>query len=180
MKILKCLLILFTLLSTGCDKNPPNIIINAGFENALSKGSQSVWKTSSHAGEVSYNFDVDSNVSYSGKNSFKIVQFKDQVYGIVQQLVPLAESDDNEFEFSAMLRTRDIQQGNGSKLVINCLTADGYIIKQFKSEALLGNNEWTKLTIKEVLPKRTATLNAGIMLQSQGTVWIDEVNLIVK
>lgn len=165
----------------ACDTyKPHNLLSNPSFEELDEKQKAIGWLTGQHYGDVAYKMKPDITVSSHGKNSFKIEQFKDQVYGIVDQDVLLPKRKNSKFKFTAMLKTKDVAKGDGWRLVINLKESDGYIIKQLQSEAIIGTTDWQKVSITAELPEKTSNVVLGAMMQSMGTGWIDEAELIVE
>lgn len=164
----------------ACDfYEPTNLLINPDFEELTKKKTALGWQTGQHAGEKAYNYDLDSEVVFEGKYSFRIEQYKDQVYGIVSQPTLLPDRKNKKFTFTAMLKTKDVKVGDGWRLVVNCKAEDSYILKQYQSEPLNGTTEWQKVTLEGEIPEETTKLDSGIMLQSLGTGWADNVDLRV-
>lgn len=160
-------------------KSTTNLVENAGFETLDETGKAYPWRTSRHAGELAYTFSIDNDKASSGNSSFKIVQDKKQGFGIVKQQIELTDNNANKMKFSAKLQTEEIVEGKGAQLVVNFKTLDGFIIKQVKSDSLTGTQDWGELVLNADIPERTKVLGAGIMLQSLGTVWIDDVSLTI-
>jgi len=173
-------LITSTLFLTSCDDyKSVNTFKNPSFETTRENKPTIAknWFSSQHAGVTAYNFQVDNTVAHTGKSSFKVHQFRDQVYGMVRQHVRLPKPNNKTFVFTAMLKTKDIIAGDGWRLVVNCRAEDGYINKQYQSEPITGTKDWTKVELKGLIPEGTVKLEAGIMLQSLGTGWVDDVDL---
>lgn len=182
MKIKTVWIFIFAFLFTACNNKEvnSNLIFNPGFEQPLLTGIQTKWSQTVHAGETAYEFSVDSKQAYAGNNSYKIHQFKTQTFGQLGQTIEIKKGEKKAFEFSAMIRTKGIEKGSGTSLVINLLAPDDFIIKQYKSEQLIGDNEWQKIILKGEIHQATNRLSLGIMLQSKGVVWIDDVTLIAN
>jgi len=178
MKIKTLLLSLFLLTLLSCNKKAPtNHLQNSSFEQQSSSGKATSWSASVHAGEPAYNFNIDKEKFYKGNSSFKIEQYRPQGFGLVAQEVKLSYEDYKKIVFSAKVSTKDVLEGNGFQLVINFKTDDEYIIKQVRSESISGSTDWTSITMTEDIPKGTTNLTAGLMLRTEGTVWLDETSL---
>jgi len=180
MKILKPISLLLLVLLVACDTyKPHNLLINPSFEEADENKTATGWKTGQHFGNKAYNLNVDTETSSHGKNSYRVEQFADQIFGIVDQEITLPERENKKFVFSAMLKTENVAEGDGWRLVINFKETDGYIIKQTQSDAFVGTSDWQKVTLEGNLPKGTTKVAVGAMMQSFGTGWVDEVEFIV-
>jgi len=168
------------ILLAGCDNyNPTNLFKNPSFEKISKRNQATSWYSGQHAGRKAYKMAVDSSISFEGKNSFKIEQFTDQVYGVVEQPVILPKRINKRFVFSAMLKTKDVKPGDGWRLIINCRAKDGFIIKQYQSTPLTATTDWQKVTIEEDIPPETVKIDAGAILQSLGSAWIDQASFII-
>lgn len=180
-KKFQAILYLSLFAATSCDTyQPSNQFKNHDFEEPLKNGSPSNWYTGQHAGETAYKYTIDNKIFKKGKQSFKMEQFKSQVYGIIDQSVILPKKRNNKkFVFSAMLKTKDVTSKLGWRLVVNCRRKDSYIIKQIQSKPIFGTTDWTKVTLEADIPKDTYKLDAGIMLQSIGIGWVDDASLII-
>lgn len=181
MKKYQALIYLALLTATSCDTyQPSNQFKNASFESTKKNGSPSHWYTGQHAGKIAYKYTIDDKTFTKGKQSFKMEQFESQVYGIIEQAVILPKKRNNKkIVFTAMLKTKDVVSQPGWGLVVNCRRKDSFIIKQFQSKTINKTTDWTKISIEADIPKDTYKLDAGIMLQSMGTGWVDDVSLII-
>lgn len=168
------------LLISCANQEPNNLLVNPGFEERNDKQKAVAWTTSQHAGKEAYKYELDSDVSFQGKQSFRIEQYADQAYGIVRQTSVLPGSENKNVIFTAMLKTEDVVAGKGLRLVLNCRAENSRILKQFQSEPLGGTTDWEKVTLEGAVPEGTVKVDAGIMLQSLGVGWVDDAHLSIK
>ncbi len=185
MKILRLVLFVSACVATAllvsCSSpQPPNLLINPGFEEQKENKKPLAWKTAQHAGKIAYKYDVDSEVVGEGVQSYRIEQYANQTYGIVKQTVVLPDGENRTFSFTAMLRVRGVAPGAGLQLVLNCRDSNTRIVKQYKSLPLSGTANWQKVTLEGDIPKGTAKFGVGIMLGSVGTGWMDDIYLGVN
>jgi len=174
-------IIAIPLFAVACTPSEPkNSLKNSGFEQEHPKNQAKGWYAGQHAGEDAYIMQLDSNIFFEGKSSFGIEQYKEQVYAVVEQSVRIPKGKHKKFIFSAMLKTENVEPGEGWKLVVNCREEDGYIAKQYQSSiALTATTDWQKVTIEADIPENTIKIDVGAMLQSKGKAWIDNANLII-
>jgi hypothetical protein len=159
---------------------PPNLLLNSSFEELTEKQKPVAWRPSQHAGKVAYTYQIDTEVAYDGKQSYRVEQYAEQAYGIVRQSLKLSDRKSKTFSFTAMLKTKDVVAGDGWKLVLTCRGRNNNILKQFKSEPMNGSTDWQKVILEGDIPKGTVKFVVGIMLSSQGTAWVDAAYLSVK
>ncbi|GAB5452560.1 MAG: hypothetical protein Hals2KO_28880 [Halioglobus sp.] len=177
---LATILLTAPLQANSAEQEPANLLENPGFEERKANQNAVAWSAKRHAGSTAYKFDLDTVVFFKGKQSYRIEQHADQDYGMVKQKVMLPNKKAERFTFSAMLKTQGIVDRIGWRLTVNCLAKSGRVLEQFQSEPLHGTNDWQKITLEEDLPKGTARIDVGIILQSIGTGWVDEAYLAVK
>lgn len=170
-----------TALLASCSKpQPPNLLVNSGFEEQLENKKPVAWRTVQHAGKAAYKYDVDAEVFVEGIKSYRIEQYAKQAYGMVKQTVVLPEGENKTFSLTAMLKVKDIAVGEGLKLVLNCRGSGNAILKQYKSPPLTGTADWLKVTLEGEIPKGTVRFGVGIMLQSVGVAWVDDTYLSIN
>jgi hypothetical protein len=180
------LIVAFTLflglpLYAGCsDDQPDNLLTNPGFEERDEHQRAAGWSLAQHAGRDAYKFDFDKAAAASGNLGFRLEQYADQAYGVVKQEVELPEGKGERFRFAAMLKSRDIKERKGLRITLTCLGKRGRVLKQYKSEPLIGTNDWQRVVLEGDIPKGTISLRAGILLQSIGTGWVDDAHLVVN
>jgi hypothetical protein len=155
-----------------------NLITNGGFEEEKILGGGFDWKIEKVPGaEITF----DSSVAFEGKNSLKIAfDGKENVnFYHVYQFVPL--KPDTEYLLKANMKTRAVTTKSGLKIEISGVGPAFYKA----SEPLIGDNEWTELTVGfrnpvqsqgglvRIRRERTDKFDRFI----SGTVWIDNVSL---
>jgi hypothetical protein len=164
------------LISCG-DSQPPNLLVNPGFEELTKNGRPAAWRAAQHAGKIAYTYELDAETVFDGVHSYKIEQYAEQAYGIVKQIRQLPDEQNKAFSFTAMLKTKDVAPGMGLKLTVNCIGNNSRILKQYLSEPTNGTTDWQKVTLEGDIPKGTVKLDIGIMLGTFGVGWVDETYL---
>lgn len=178
--LITCVMITTPLFVSCVNDGPQNLLLNPGFEERADNQKPVAWTVSQHAGKKAYKYELDTDVFSQGKQSFRIEQYTDQAYGLVKQTSVLPGTENRNVIFTAMLKADDVDSGKGWRLVLNCRAENSRVLKQYQSESLDGTTDWKKVTLEGEIPEGTVKFDAGIMLQSQGTGWVDDVYLGVN
>ena len=152
---------------------------NPGFEESADR--YIGWSGSQHAGKRAYEMRIDEEVFSEGKRSFRIKQTADQVYGLLRQYVKVPEdAAGKHVQISAMVRTEKVGK-KGWGLSISFRSKAGSNISQVRSKFISGDTDWTRVEVKEPIPKGTVKIAISTMLLGGGTAWADDVKMkIVK
>jgi len=165
----------------GIARTPPAAIalVNAGFEApADASGRFGGWETSGHAQGDAYRFDRDDSVHHGGGASVRIRRNSTEPWGMLHQQLAPAGLAGRRLEFAAWLRT-DKVSGDGAILVIRTL-ANGAVDRHvFQEPALVGTHDWKRYSVSLDIPKSTSIVELGVMLQGDGTLWVDDASLVV-
>lgn len=157
----------------------PITLVNPGFETGMSNGQLPGWRKSQHIGSNAYSMTIDTENPAEGKQSFRIERIREQVYGLIEQLVAIPEGlDGKPITYSAMLKTDDVGD-DGWCLVVTFHGRTGAILDQKRSLPIIGTHDWSRATVETVLPAGTHTVAAGVLLLDKGTGWIDDNQLFV-
>lgn len=157
-------------------------LINAGFEEAGGADNIPGWHTAQHAGEKSYEMTVDAKGAAKGKQSFRLTQVHEQFFGMIGQTVPATSDMAGKIvELSAMMKTSKVGP-RGWGLFLNVHDALDAVTATYESTPIIGDNGWTRVTVRGVIPPRPLRLEVGIQLGDDGnggTGWADDVQLRV-
>ena len=152
-------------------------LTNAGFEAAPgADGAIEGWSTSQHAGPVSYRTGIDRGVHAKGKASFRIERIREQVYGAVEQTVPIAAHAGHTIELSAKMKTDNVGPA-GWQLTL--AFAGGLPSPPHEAAPLSGTQDFRTVTIRTRVPPGAQQVQFGATLLDSGTAWLDDVNLRV-
>jgi len=172
-------LALLLLALTSCAQNDKTEIalINPGFEDASpTAGEIRGWATAQHAGPVSYEMTVDTDVHSQGRTSFRITRKREQVYGQIAQVVPIAAYVGRTIELSAQMKTDDVG-ADGWQLM---LTFTGGVLNSRHTAApLTGTQGFREVTIRTPVPAGAQEAEIAAILHDRGSVWLDDVRLRV-
>ena len=150
--------------------NPPNLLVNGGFEQVAPDGWATGWaawqRDPPEPGAVS----IDPQVAFLGSHSLRLRHTSDRSYTRGEQQFTVQPG--RKYVFTANVKGDNIVPGEpgwGARLWI-----EGP--KRASSEALAGTFDWTTLTVPPVSFAQAATITVMCYLyQSEGTVWFDEV-----
>lgn len=170
---------LLALALAGCAQNDKAgiALINPGFEDASpTAGEIRGWETAQHAGPVSYEMTMDANVHAQGRASFRITRKREQVYGQVAQVVPIAAYAGRTIELSAQMKTDDVG-ADGWQLM---LTFTGGVPNPRHTAApLTGTQGFREVTIRAQVPAGAPAVEIAAILNDRGSAWLDDVRLRV-
>ncbi|MBS0584253.1 MAG: hypothetical protein JSS42_14250 [Proteobacteria bacterium] len=152
-------------------------LTNAGFEAAPgADGAIEGWSLSQHAGPVSYKTGIDRRVHAKGAASFRIERIREQVYGAIEQTVPIAAQAGHTIELSAKMKTEHVGPA-GWQLT---LTFTGGVPNPVhEATPLSGTQDFRTVTIRTRVPPGAQQAQFGAALLDSGTAWLDDVNLRV-
>jgi len=158
----------------------PVAIVNAGFDSDRPgiDDNPEGWATSQHAGDKSYEFVTDAQIRRSGTRSFKIRNTGSEPYGAIHQAVPAAGMRGRNVRLSAWLRT-DAANGEGAMLTLRALGGGSIAAHKFMDDAVTGTRDWRQYAITLAVPANTDVVDIGAMLVGKGTLWFDDVVLVV-
>lgn len=149
-------------------------LVNPGFESPMQNGEIPGWTLQQHAGANAYEFALDSDHAFAGRQSARITRTQVQVYGSLEQRVDARQLVGKTVELSAMMRCKDVGP-KGLKLMLNGGRSNAVVY----SPALSGTTDWQRETIRLKVPKTVATLNIGVTLLDAGSGWLDDVRLSI-
>ena len=154
-------------------------LANAGFEAVAGTGAGiEGWDWSVHSTPTAYTLDLDAGHPHAGKASARIRRTGNEPWGMLHQTLPRLEVAGRTLEFSAWLRT-DKANGPGAMLVLRTL-ANGAVDRHvFMDPTVTGTQEWKRYSVRLAVPPGIHTVDAGAMLQGDGTLWIDDAELAV-
>ncbi len=168
----------------AADATPPGVVRtfalnNAGFEAPLlADGSIAGWEATVHATPSAYAIDIDPHVAHGGKASARVHKTGSEPWGMVHQTLPAMPLAAGTLQFSAWVKT-DGASGTGAILVLRTLansTTDRYV---FMDPPVTGSQEWRRYTVRLAVPAGTQVVDAGAMLQGEGTLWVDDAELVM-
>jgi len=157
----------------------PINLVNPGFETGMSSGKLPGWRISQHTGSEAYSMTIDTENAAEGKQSFRMERTREQVYGLIEQIVAIPEGlNGKPMTYSAMLKTDGVGD-DGWCLVVTFHGGTGAILDQKRSQPMIGTHDWSRVTVETVPPAGTRTVAAGVLLLDKGTGWIDDNQLSV-
>lgn len=155
-------------------------LANAGFEDPASGTEVPGWEASQHVGEDAYEILLDRDKPAKGKHSLRIKRLGEQIYGAVEQTVPLpADLAGKSMEVAALLKTKDVG-AEGWLLVATFKTAAHGIIRQVRAAPATGSSDWKRVSLEAKVPQNARSVSLSLMLMDKGTGWADDVRVTVE
>jgi hypothetical protein len=154
-----------------------NLIVNGGFEESMLNGGYDWWYHSYPQAALS----IDSSEFHSGTRSLSVTFDGHSVPGApIFQFVPVKPN--TSYEFSAQLRTEDIDTASGPRFaIVDAYTNYSYVL----TEDTLGTAPWRLHEARFQTGPTTNLLVLKIVRDPappliRGKLWIDDVKLIEK
>ena len=153
-------------------------LVNPSFEAPATGARALGWIPTQHIGPVrDFEWAVDTETASDGKASYRIKRLTPQVFGMIKQVVVVAEHAGKTLEFSAAMRTDDVGP-EGWLLTVN-IESRNAILEQVRSTPVTGKAGWKRSVLRFKLPPEAHELKLGVMLLDEGTGWVDDVKLRV-
>jgi hypothetical protein len=158
----------------------PVAIANPGFEGrAGDDGIAEGWTASWHAGEKSYDFALDPAVRRGGAQSMRIRKFGPEPYGALTQSLPAAAMRGRTVQLAGWLRIEGVT-GEGAMLTLRALASGAIAAHKFMDDPpATRTRDWQRYTIALAVPPNADTVDFGAMLLGPGTLWLDDVELVI-
>ncbi len=182
------LLIIFIFVLNLSNKNKSNLLINPGFEkgadNKVSSWTASIAGSAFWGGSREKNiFSRDDLTSHNGGFSVSINNRdlnKGQLLSWRQSLSTFPEGE--KLRLSGYIKTRDVSSDGAAALVLRGLKGlkeETLFATTSMSYDLTGTKDWTKVQIQGIVGGDTEELQVLCQLEGVGTVWCDDLELMV-
>ncbi|WP_157462921.1 hypothetical protein [Curvibacter gracilis] len=136
------------------------------------------WKAIEHRVRGNYAFELDTKIFHSAPSSAQIRQVSPEDYGVLKQetLIPACWKG-KLAKLSGYLRT-DKAMGGGGALVLH-VTDGSNILKwnHMSDDRVKGTQDWKRYTIELRIPDNGYMLETAVMLEDDGALWVDDLNL---
>lgn len=139
------------------------------------------WTLHEHMRGNSYTFVADPVNALSGPSSARIRRHGDEAFGLMQQLIPIPPSwHGKTARLSGYLRTEGAT-GIGGALVVQARGSGGSPITHdhMDDRRATGTQGWKRYTVEVKIPPSATDLMVGAMLQDDGTLWVDDLSLVL-
>lgn len=139
------------------------------------------WTLHEHMRGNSYTFVADAVNAHSAPSSARIRRHGDEFFGLMQQLIPIPASWlGKTARLSGYLRT-DGATGTGGALVIQARGSGGSPITHdhMDGRRATGTQGWKRYSVEVKIPPGATNLQVGAMLQDDGSLWVDDLSLVV-
>ena len=148
--------------------------LNGGFE--AGGAAPAGWQVNATGPDIL--FTRDTNVFHSGGASGKITTNPTRKISYPAYSVVLTNVVAGEFyEASAWVKTALGRQPSFAYLAYDFLDAKGKRLAFVMSDMVAGDADWTRITLKALLPPATRALRLCLILRGPGTAWFDDAML---
>ncbi len=160
-------------------RGTPIPLANPGFEEVSPSPRRFVgWQTSVHAVRDAYLFALDETKPHSGKLSMRVTRNSQEPWGAVHQNVKPQGLAGKTLEFSAWLRIEG-NTGPGAVLTLRNFKAGAVDQVVTLSPPVTGTVGWKRYSVRLAIPPGTTGIEVNAMLQGDGTLWVDDAELVV-
>jgi len=167
-------LVVKTPVANAAADNLENLAPNPGFET--SDGTQPAFWAQRTPTDTQRSLSWDNNVFRSGKWSAKIEnRASDLSRWRTGHLRDLVLQPGTECCLTGWIKTKDVK--GDAHLQLYFIDSGGQILAQPTSSAKPGTNDWTRVQLPTVVPKRTAYVMIYLGLRDTGTAWFDDIVL---
>ena len=173
--MLKMILLAASLLSAASAEAVEITLKNADFEQPIVGNRIPGWSRTQHAGIRAYEITNDVASFAHGKQSIRMRRTVEQVYGLILQQVQTNVVAGNEIELKASLKTVEVGQ-QGWVMLLNFMNHNN-VIDQQRATAVVGDSDWSDVTIRKMAPPNTTAIEVGFMLLDGGSGWVDNVRV---
>jgi hypothetical protein len=164
----------------------PNRLVNGGLEpledhvgQTASHWAAGTWKDGGQLRDPRYS--VDGTIFRSGVASQRIEAQPGATDHVWQFSGYSAVEPGNTLDAGVYIQTQNLQpgeQGEGARMVLAFYTNDMEELESFSSEALIGSNNWTLVTVEAKVPPRAGRVETILEVSAdEGSVWFDDAYL---
>ncbi len=171
--MLKMIFLAASLFSAASAEAVEITLNNADFEQSIVGNRIPGWSRTQHAGVRAYEITNDLETFAHGKQSIRMRRTVEQAYGLILQQVQTDAVAGKEVELVASLKTAKVGE-KGWVMLLNFMNHNT-VIDQFRATPIVGDSDWSKVTIRKLAPPKTTAIEVGFMLLDGGTGWADNV-----
>lgn len=124
-----------------------------------------------------YQMGIDHNIVHGGKASGYLqsttVMEKDEFATMMQQF----KADNyrgKRIKLSCFVKSKDVQQFAGMWMRIDNQSGDVLQFDNMSNRPIVGTQEWNYCSIVLNVPKESASISFGVLIQGKGKVWVDQ------
>lgn len=153
----------------------PETIQNPGFEGGDTAGQLSGWSRVVHAGDRFY-VDLDDSQVFGGRRSLIIKNIGNPSWGGAQQLMRAERMAGREIELTAQAKVVGVT-APGFYVGLKIIQAGGEWNFIKMEDPIIGDVGWKKVSLRTTLPKETIRIEVNLILDGDGSAWVDDVQL---
>jgi hypothetical protein len=155
-----------------------NLLADPGFEgeikNKWSFGAWAVWY--GHGDQLGQKVEYDARYFIRSGRSLHLLNSKNNVIGVSQQLVGLKEK--THYRLSYYVRCKNVDKQKESLYALIYVEKDKYL--HFPKNYISGDNEWTRLSFDFITPETSKILDKPLVslnLRAAGEAWFDHIKV---
>ena len=137
-----------------------------------------------HVGGEGFKVSLDSLEKHAGKFSLKMEMpgvRSGNSFGVFTGTLPIETFAGKSVEYKGWIKTKDVKNGYaGLWLRVDGENRAMLGFDNMNDRGLKGDNEWTQVSIKIDVSKEAININYGGIFPGEGTVWFDNLELIVN
>lgn len=170
--------------ATVIEPLPPGAVavaLNNPSFNADAQGRFPGWTLHEHNRGESYTFVADAANAHSAPTSARVQRHGVEFFGLMQQLIKIRpEWYGKTARLSGYLRTEGAV-GTGGALVIQARNSGSSPLAHdhMDDRRVTGTQGWKRYAVEVKIPTGAAEIQVGAMLQDDGTLWVDDLTLIL-
>jgi hypothetical protein len=158
--------------------------INLGFDGGVEGGFPHGWFNSTgHVSNVSTNYAVRVTERDDMPSGKCLMMFNNIAasgeFGSVMQRFPAGFLAGRAVRFEGELRTNNVSGWAGFWLRADGETTANIVFDNMTGQRVAGTTNWARYVIEAQLPRESAWLNIGVVLGGSGTVWADNLRLLI-
>jgi len=128
----------------------------------------------------SYAVDVDRRVGHEGNSSGRLASTKKSSgFGTMMQSFDAREYADKRLRFSGWVKSNRVTSWAGLWMRVDGFNSKVLSFDNMGDRPIKGTKDWTQYAVVLDVPKDAESISCGILMDGEGTVWIDEIALEV-
>lgn len=153
----------------------PDALQNTGFEDSDASGRVPGWPSVVHAGD-SYLVGLDDSQAFAGESSLIIKNTGKPSWGGAHQTIRAEHMAGREIEMTVRVKAANVS-APGFYIALKA-TQMGRELDDIKTaDSVRSDVDWKKISLRTMLPKETTHLEVSLILDGDGSVWVDDVHL---
>jgi hypothetical protein len=133
----------------------------------------------SGADPSAFRMERDTLVTHGRSVSVRLESIaKPKGFASMAQCIDAAAYRGKRVRFSAYARTKDVQKWSGLWLRVDDAAKKAMAFDNMERRALSGTADWQRCEIVLDVPREAATICLGVLLVTEGAVWVSEMEFV--